>query len=77
MFLNEIALGNEHHITMDDWRLVAPPKGYDSIVDLFLFKKLYVLRNSDHHLANIFGELLLLGLEGIIDPIRLHKDDPQ
>lgn len=32
MFLAEVALGKEHHITMDDWRLTHPPKGYDSIV---------------------------------------------
>lgn len=32
MFLNEVALGKEHHIAMDDWRLTQPPKGYDSIV---------------------------------------------
>ena len=32
MFLAEVALGKEHHITMDDWRLTQPPKGYDSIV---------------------------------------------
>ncbi len=32
MFLNEAALGKEHHITMDDWTLTAPPKGFDSIV---------------------------------------------
>jgi len=32
MFLNEAALGKEHSITMDDWRLTAPPPGFDSIV---------------------------------------------
>lgn len=32
MFLNEVVLGKEHHITVDDWTLVAPPKGFDSIV---------------------------------------------
>jgi len=32
MFLNEAALGKEHSITMDDWRLTAPPSGYDCIV---------------------------------------------
>lgn len=32
MFLNEVALGKEHHIKRDDWRLTAAPKGYDSIV---------------------------------------------
>ncbi len=32
MFLAEAALGKEHHITKDDPSLVAPPKGYDSIV---------------------------------------------
>ena len=32
MFLNEVALGKEHHITMDDSSLVAPPKGFDSVV---------------------------------------------
>eukprot|EP00731_Ephydatia_muelleri_P003429 Em0001g3429a len=32
MFLNEVALGKEHHITMDDSSLVAPPKGFESVV---------------------------------------------
>lgn len=32
MFLNEVALGKEHHITKDDPSLVRPPKGYDSVV---------------------------------------------
>ena len=32
MFLNEAALGKEHHITMGDGSLKAAPKGYDSIV---------------------------------------------
>ena len=32
MFLNEVALGNEHHIKMDDWQLKSAPAGYDSIV---------------------------------------------
>ena len=32
MFLNEVVLGKEHHITRDDWTLIAPPVGYDSIV---------------------------------------------
>lgn len=32
MFLVEAALGKEHTITMDDWRLTAAPKGFDSIV---------------------------------------------
>lgn len=32
MFLNEVVLGKEHHITRDDWTLTAPPVGYDSIV---------------------------------------------
>lgn len=32
MFLNEVALGKEHHITTDDWRLTAAPSGYDSII---------------------------------------------
>ncbi|MFC1609988.1 WGR domain-containing protein [Myxococcota bacterium] len=32
MFLAEAALGKEHHITNDNWRLKAPPKGHDSIV---------------------------------------------
>lgn len=32
MFLVEAALGKEHTITKDDWRLKAPPKGFDSIV---------------------------------------------
>jgi poly [ADP-ribose] polymerase 2/3/4 len=32
MFLNEVALGKEHHITRDDSSLIRPPKGYDSVV---------------------------------------------
>ena len=32
MFLCEAALGKEHSITRDNWRLKAAPKGYDSIV---------------------------------------------
>jgi len=32
MFLNEVALGKEHHITEDDSSLKAPPKGYNSII---------------------------------------------
>ena len=32
MFLVEAALGKEHHILHDNWRLKAPPKGHDSIV---------------------------------------------
>uniref|UniRef100_A0A8C5WDR3 Poly [ADP-ribose] polymerase n=1 Tax=Leptobrachium leishanense TaxID=445787 RepID=A0A8C5WDR3_9ANUR len=34
MFLNEVALGKEHHITRDDSSLRAAPKGYDSVVAL-------------------------------------------
>ncbi|XP_053577093.1 protein mono-ADP-ribosyltransferase PARP3 [Bombina bombina] len=32
MFLNEVALGKEHHITRDDSSLRSAPKGYDSVV---------------------------------------------
>lgn len=32
MFLNEVALGKEKHITTDDSSLVKAPEGYDSIV---------------------------------------------
>lgn len=32
MFLTEAALGREHHIKMDDYRLTHAPKGFDSIV---------------------------------------------
>lgn len=32
MFLAEVALGKQHEIKMDDYRLTAAPKGYDSIV---------------------------------------------
>ena len=32
MFLNEVALGKEHTITNDDWRLTKAPPGYDCIV---------------------------------------------
>jgi len=32
MFLSEVALGKEHHITSDDSSLEAPPPGYDSII---------------------------------------------
>jgi len=32
MFLSEVALGKEHHISRDDSSLVAAPPGYDSII---------------------------------------------
>lgn len=32
MFLNEVALGKEHIITQDDYRLREAPKGYDCII---------------------------------------------
>ena len=32
MFLNEVALGMEHHITRDDWTLTSPPSGKDCII---------------------------------------------
>ncbi|XP_056381095.1 protein mono-ADP-ribosyltransferase PARP3 isoform X2 [Hyla sarda] len=32
MFLNEVALGKEHHITQDNSSLKSAPKGYDSVV---------------------------------------------
>ena len=32
MFLNEVALGKEHHITRDDWTITAPPSGYNCVV---------------------------------------------
>ena len=32
MFLNEVVLGNEHHILADDWTLTKPPSGYDCII---------------------------------------------
>ncbi|XP_066554199.1 protein mono-ADP-ribosyltransferase PARP3 [Amia ocellicauda] len=32
MFLNEVSLGKEHTITVDDSSLKAPPVGYDSVV---------------------------------------------
>jgi len=32
MLLAEAALGNEHHITMDDWQITAPPSGKDCII---------------------------------------------
>lgn len=32
MFLNEVALGKEKHITKDDYKLTTAPEGYDSIV---------------------------------------------
>jgi len=32
MFLGEAILGREHHIYLDDFSLVAPPPGYDSVV---------------------------------------------
>lgn len=32
MFLSEVALGKEHHITRDDWKLTKPPAGYDCII---------------------------------------------
>ena len=32
MFLAEVALGKEHSIDRDDWTLIKPPSGYNSIV---------------------------------------------
>ena len=32
MFLNEAALGKEHHITSGDSQLTAPPTSFNSIV---------------------------------------------
>ena len=32
MFLNEVALGKEHHITRDDHTLTSPPKGFDCVI---------------------------------------------
>ena len=32
MFLNEVALGNEHHIYQDDSRLVRPPAKFDCVI---------------------------------------------
>lgn len=32
MFLGEVALGREHHITMDDPSLKQPPPGFDSVI---------------------------------------------
>lgn len=32
MFLNEVALGKEHHITRDDPSLRQAPKGFDCVV---------------------------------------------
>ena len=32
MFLNEVALGREHHITMGNSSLTSPPKGFDCII---------------------------------------------
>ncbi len=32
MFLNEVALGKENEITMDDHRLIQAPPGFDSVV---------------------------------------------
>lgn len=32
MFLGEVALGKEYHITMDDPSLKSPPPGFDSVI---------------------------------------------
>lgn len=32
MFLNEVVLGEEHHISRDDSSLTAAPKGYHSVI---------------------------------------------
>lgn len=32
MFLNEVALGKEHHITKDDPSLTKPPNGFDCVI---------------------------------------------
>ena len=34
MFLNEVVLGKENHITYDNSSLRSPPSGYDSVVAL-------------------------------------------
>ncbi len=34
MFLNEVVLGKENHITKDDSSLKSPPSGYDSVIAL-------------------------------------------
>lgn len=32
MFLNEVVLGKEHHITKDDPSLTKPPSGFDCVI---------------------------------------------
>jgi poly [ADP-ribose] polymerase len=32
MFLNEVVLGKEHHITRDDCSLTRPPNGFHSVI---------------------------------------------
>lgn len=32
MFLNEVVLGKEHHITRDDPSLTKPPNGFDCVI---------------------------------------------
>lgn len=32
MFLGEVALGREHHITIDEPSLEQPPPGFDSVI---------------------------------------------
>lgn len=32
MFLGEVALGREYHITVDEPRLKQPPSGFDSVI---------------------------------------------
>ena len=45
MFLNEVALGVEHHITRDDSSFVHAPKGKDCVIGNFCF--LFILKIID------------------------------
>lgn len=44
MFLNEVVLGNEHHITRDDPSFTAPPKGFNSVIALGMTEPGYYKR---------------------------------
>ncbi|XP_075688565.1 protein mono-ADP-ribosyltransferase PARP3 isoform X1 [Rhinoderma darwinii] len=66
MFLNEVALGKEHHITQDDSSLRSAPKGYDSVV----------ARGTTEPDPSLDHELLLDGRKIIVPqgkPINVSK----
>lgn len=67
MFLNEVILGKEHHISKDDPRLVKPPSGYDSVVargqvepGKFLLIAKRIIEASTHFFVQNLSKMVLL-----------------